>query len=85
MAIPSFGRHGIVEIFVVRRPPERIVDDVGSLQHRVLQVAAVVLHFVRNAVDDHAVFGRLVHPRAAQLHKFRGDAVFRAQLFSLAR
>ena len=72
-------RDRIVEILVVGRPPEGIVDDVGAFENGVLQKAAVILDFVRDAVDDHAVPRRLAHARAAQLHKFRGNAVFLAE------
>src|SRR6267143_2167745 len=63
-------RHRVVEILVVGGPPERIIDDVGSLKDGVLQVAAVILDFMRNAIDDDAVSCGLAHPRAAQLYKF---------------
>src|SRR5262249_50484116 len=79
----EFGHHGIVEILVVRRPPEGIVDDVSSLQRCVLQVAAVIFDFVGNAVDDDLVFRRLVHLRAAELHEVGGDAVFLSKLVNL--
>ena len=82
---PEFCRDGIIEIFVVGRPPEGIVDDVAALQHGVLEVAAVIFHFVGNAVDDDAVFRGLVHSRAAQLHEFRGDAVASRPAFLPAR
>src|SRR5712664_634932 len=35
-----------------------------------LQIAAVILDFMRDAIHDDAVFRRLAHTRAAQLRKF---------------
>ena len=67
--------YGVVEKFVVGGPPEGIVDYVGALQRGVFQIAAVIFHFVGNAVDDDAVFGGLVHSRAAQFHKLGGDSI----------
>ena len=75
----QFGGDRIIEKFVVGGPPERIVDDVGSLQHGVLQVGPVVVHFVGNAVDDHAVLRELAHFGAGEFYEFGGDAVFFAQ------
>ena len=72
--------NGVIEVFIVGRPPERIVDDVRPLQHRVLQVAAVVFHLMRNAVHDHAVSRRLPHACTAELHEFRGHALLRSHL-----
>src|ERR1700745_830933 len=54
-------RDRIVEILVVGRPPEGIVDDVGAFENGVLQKAAVILDFVRDAVDDNALPTRLPH------------------------
>ena len=76
----QLGGDGIVEIFVVGGPPEWIVDDVGALQHGVFQIAAVVVDFVRDAIDDNAVFGAFVHARAAEFDEFRGDAIGFAEL-----
>src|SRR4029077_10186338 len=72
--------HGVVEKFVVGGPPEGVVDDVSSLQHGVLQVAAVVFDLVGDAVDDDLVLRPLAHASSAKLHEFGGDAVFLAQL-----
>ena len=76
----QLGGHRVVEIFVVGGPPERIVDDVGSLKNGVLQIAAVILDFMRDAVDDDAISCGLAHARAAQLHHFGGHAVPGAEL-----
>ena len=72
--MPSFAAYRVIEKFVVGGPPEGIVDYVGALQDGVFQIAAIVFHFVGDAVDDHAVFGGLVHLRAAEFHEFGGDA-----------
>src|SRR6266705_2147094 len=69
-------RHGVVEILVVGGPPERIVDDVGSLKDSVLQVSAVILDFMRDAVDDDTVLGGFAHARSAQLDELRSHAIF---------
>src|SRR6266849_4136549 len=71
---------GIVEKLVVGGPPEGIFDDVGALQYGVLEVAAIVIDFVGDAVDNDGVFGGLVHARAAELDEFGGDAVGFAEL-----
>src|SRR4029077_2889074 len=71
---------GIVEKLVVGGPPEGIVDDIGALQDRVLEVAAIIFDFVGDAVDDDGVFGGLVHARAAELNEFSGNAVGFAEL-----
>ena len=76
----ELGHHRVVEELVVGRPPERVVDDVGALQHGVLHRAAVVLDLVRDAVDDDAIARRLVHLRPAELDHLAGDAVRRAEL-----
>src|SRR5689334_16452588 len=59
--------YGIVKVLVVGRPPKRIIDDVGPLQDGVFQKAAVILHFVRDAVYDDAILRGLAHARTAQL------------------
>ena len=79
----QFRGDRIVEKLVVRGPPERIVDHISSLQHRMLQVGAVIIHFVGDAVDDDAVLRELAHFRAAEFHEFGGNAVFLAQLVHL--
>ena len=76
----EFGGHRIVEILVVGGPPERIVDNVSPLKHRVLQVAAIIFDFMRDTVDDDAIARGLTHARAAQFHKFGGHAVLDAEL-----
>src|SRR5467141_4689412 len=76
----QLGGHGVVKIFVVGCPPEWIVDDVAPLKNGVLQVTAVIFDFMRDAVDDDAVSCGLAHSRAAQLHKFRGHSIPRAEL-----
>ena len=68
-------RQRIVEELVVRRPPERIVDDNRSVQHRVLQIGAVERNVLRNTVDDDVVFLRLIHADAADLHELGGNAL----------
>src|SRR5258708_29024692 len=68
--------HGVVEILVAGGPPERIIDDVGSLKDGVLQVAAVILHSMRDAVDDDAVSRAIAHSRPTQPHEFDRYATF---------
>src|SRR5438270_1437950 len=72
-------RDRIIEILVVGRPPKRIVDNVRALQNGVLQESTVILDFMRDAVDDHAVLRWLAHARAAQLREFRDHSVFLAE------
>src|SRR5208282_243575 len=66
-------RQRIVKKLVVRRPPERIVDHRRPLQHRVLQICPVERNVLRNAVNDHVVLLRLIHPDATNLHKLGGN------------
>ena len=53
-------RRAVAEELVVRRAPERVVDAVGALQGRHLQVHRVVRHLVAHAVEDQAVGHGLV-------------------------
>src|SRR5262249_16427330 len=81
---PQLRRDRVVEVFVVGGPPERIVDDVGSLKDCVLQEAAVVFDLVRDAIQNAAIARGLDHARAAQLDEIRGDAVLLAELIDLS-
>ena len=72
--------HGVIEKFVVGRPPERIVDDVCSLENGMLEVAAVILDLMGDAVHDDAVSREFTHPCSAKFHEFRSNAVFLAEL-----
>ena len=49
----QFARQRVVEEFVIGAPPKRIVDDNGAAQNGILQIRAVELDVVRDAVDDH--------------------------------
>ena len=64
-------RHRVVEKLVVSRPPERIVHDNRSLQHRVLQIRAIERNVLRDAIQDHRIFLRLIHPDPANLDELR--------------
>src|SRR5260370_18357350 len=65
-------RHGVVEILVVGGPPERIVDDVGSLKDSVLQVSAVILDFMPDAVYNDTVLRAITPARSAHHFELRG-------------
>ena len=67
-------RDRIVEELVVGRPPEWVVDDVGALEDRVLQVGAEVLHFVGDAVDNDGVAAGFSHLDSTQGDELGGDA-----------
>src|SRR2546425_88431 len=73
-------RQRSVEEFIVGRPPKRIVDDVGALQHGVLQIAAIVGHLMRDAVDNDAVARWFADGRPAETHEFSGDAFRSAEI-----
>ena len=48
-----------------------------------LQIASIIFHLVRDAVDDHAIVGRFIHSRAAQFHELGGDSVGFSELIHL--
>src|SRR3989441_9750864 len=73
-------RQRSVEEFIVGRPPKRIVDDVGALQHGVLQIAAIVGHLMRDAVDNDPVARWFADGRPAETHEFSGDAFRSAEI-----
>ncbi len=60
-------RRAVAEELVVRRAPERVVDAVGALQGRHLQVHRVVRDLVAHAVEDHAVGHGLVELGPSEL------------------
>jgi hypothetical protein len=70
----ELGGERRIEQLVVGRPHERIVHHRHPLEHRVLQVGAIIRHLVRDAVDDHRVRHRLVHRCAAELHVLHFNA-----------
>jgi hypothetical protein len=47
----QFHRQRIVEELVVRRPPERIVDDDAAFERHPLERRAIERNFVRDAID----------------------------------
>ncbi len=75
------ARHGdaqlagesVVEKFVVRGPPERIVDDDGPGERRVLQEAAIEGNVVRDAVDDDRIAAGRCLAHAADLDGLGSD------------
>src|SRR5437879_11240011 len=73
-------RRRSVEEFIVGRPPKRIVDDVGALQHGVLQIAAIVGHLMRDAVDNDSVARWFARGRRADTHTFSADAFRSAEI-----
>src|ERR1700758_235058 len=68
---PQLRRQRVVEELVIRRPPERIVDDHGPMQHGILQISPIERDILRDAIDDHVVLLGLIHAHAANLHKLR--------------
>src|SRR5262249_6212188 len=62
---------------------EGIVDDVSALQNRMFEVTAVVFDFMRNTIDDNAVFGGLIQFCPAKFDEFGSDAVCFSQLIDL--
>ena len=58
------------EKLIIGAPPKGVVDNVCALQHRIFQISAVIGYFVADAVDEHRIFARLVHPCAAQFGVF---------------
>ncbi len=71
----ELGGKGVVEEFVIGRPPEGVVDDLGAGQCGVLQVGAVEGHVVRDTVDDDGITGGLVHLNGAELDELGADAI----------
>src|SRR6266436_4779891 len=65
----------VVEKFVVGGPPERVVDDDGAVEFRVLQVRAIKRDVLRDAIDDDAVAAGLGHLYSAKFDELRGDAL----------
>ena len=61
----EFGGECEVEEFVVRRPPERVVDDIRALKRKPLERRAVIGYLVRDAVDDYVILLRLIQADAA--------------------
>src|SRR5579883_1948772 len=58
---------------IVGRPHKWVIDDRGAFQDRVFQVAAVVWHFVRDAIYQDAVGHAFVHSRAAKTRELRNN------------
>ena len=52
-------RERVVEKFLVRAPPKRIVHHGGAGERRVLEPRAIKRHVLRNAIDHHVVTARL--------------------------
>ena len=73
--MPELLRDGVAEELVVGAAPEGVVDAVGALQRRHLQVDRVVGHLVAHPVEHHPVGHGLVELGAAELHVLRGHAL----------
>ena len=65
----------IVEKLIVRRPPERIIDDRRPVQHRMFQKCPVKRNVVRDAIHNHRPRRRPIQPNRPNLHKLRRNPV----------
>ena len=71
----EFGGEGVVEKFVVGRPPEGIVDDDGAVERGVFEVGAIERDVVGDAIDDDGVGRGLVEVDGAGFNELGVDAV----------
>src|SRR5438034_1264918 len=71
----ELAREGALEELLVCFPPERVVHDNGSLQHRTFQMGAVIRDLVADPVDEHRVTLRLDLARATQNGHLGADAL----------
>lgn len=73
----EFFGEGVVEEFVVGRPPEGIVDDEGAVQSSMFEIGAIEGDVVGDAVDDDGVTRGLIEWQRAGVDEFglnAGDA-----------
>ncbi len=66
---------GVIEEFVVGGPPERIVDDGGTVEDGVLEEGAIEGDLMGDAVDDDAPLGRAVETGGALSDELGADIV----------
>src|SRR5439155_12698827 len=55
----DLGGERVIEKFLIRAPPKRIVDYGGSGEGSILQKGAIERYVLRNAIDDYVVTARL--------------------------
>ena len=69
-ANPKRGDQAGAKKLVVGAPPERVIDNIGALEHGVFEIGAIIGDFVADAVNQDGIFARFIHARATQLDIF---------------
>src|SRR5207248_6219543 len=70
---PDLGGKRVIEKFLVRAPPKRIVYHGGAGEGCILQKRAIERDVLRNAIDDYVVAARLSLNHFVDFNRFRDD------------